>query len=72
MMEVHSVRFVLFPILFFPLHYRRRMRTCQYTAFTALDRCDTLYSVHKIDAGVGSGRRRRFLDLYELRFSTTF
>jgi hypothetical protein len=33
---------------------------------------DTLYAVHKRDAGVGSGRRRRFLDLYGFRFSTTF
>jgi hypothetical protein len=37
------------------------MRTYHYTAFTVLDRYDTLYAVHKGDAGVGSGRRRRFL-----------
>jgi len=27
---------------------------------------------HESDAGVGSGRRRRFLDFYGFRFSTTF
>jgi hypothetical protein len=32
---------------------------------------DTLYGGHKSDAGVGSGRRRQFLDLYGFRFSTT-
>jgi len=48
------------------------MRTCQYTAVTVLDRVDLLYGGHKSDAGVGSGRRRRFLDLYVFRFSTTF
>jgi hypothetical protein len=42
--------------------YRRRMRTYQYTAFTVLDRYGTLYAVHKSDAAVGSGRRRRNLD----------
>jgi hypothetical protein len=41
--------------------YRRRMRIYQYTAFTVLDKYDTLYAIHKSDAGVGSGRRRRFL-----------
>jgi hypothetical protein len=51
--------------------YRRRMRTYQYTAFTVLDRYDTLYAVHKSDAGFVSGRRRRFLHLYGFRFSTT-
>jgi hypothetical protein len=39
------------------------MRTYQYTAFTVLDRYDTLYAVHKSDAGGGSGRRRRFFDM---------
>jgi hypothetical protein len=48
------------------------MRTYQYTAFIFLDRYDTLYAVHKSDAGVGSGRRRRFLDLYGFGFSTMF
>jgi hypothetical protein len=48
------------------------MRTYQHTAFTALDRYDILYGGHKSDAGVGSGRERRFLDLYGFRFSTTF
>jgi hypothetical protein len=38
------------------------MRTYQYTAFTLLDRYDMLYAGHKSDVGVGSGRRRRFLD----------
>jgi hypothetical protein len=38
------------------------MRSCQHTVFTVLDRYDILYSGHKSDAGVGSGRRRRFLD----------
>jgi hypothetical protein len=52
--------------------YRRRMRTYQYTAFTVLDRYDALYAVHKSDAGVDSGRRRRFLDLYGFGFSTMF
>jgi hypothetical protein len=47
------------------------MRTYQHTAFTVLDRYDVLYGGHKSDAGVGSGRRRRFLDLYGFRFSTT-
>jgi hypothetical protein len=40
------------------------MRTYQYSAFTVLDIYDTLYAVHKNDAGVGSGRRRQFFDLY--------
>jgi len=48
------------------------MRTYQHTAFTVLDRYDILYGGYKSDAGVGSGRRRRFLDLYGFRFSTTF
>jgi hypothetical protein len=48
------------------------MRTYQHTAFTVLDKHDILYGGHKSDAGVGSGRRRRFLDLYGFRFSTTF
>jgi hypothetical protein len=46
------------------------MRTYQHSAFTALARYDILYGGHKRDAGVGSGRRRRFLDLYEFRNST--
>jgi hypothetical protein len=48
------------------------MRTYQYTAFTVLDRYDTLYAVHKSDARVGSGRRRRFLNWFEFGFSTMF
>jgi hypothetical protein len=47
------------------------MRTYQYPAFAVVDRNDTLYCGQKSDAGVGSGRRRRFLDLYGFRFSTT-
>jgi hypothetical protein len=38
------------------------MRTYQHTAFNVLDRYDIMYGGHKSDAGVGSGRRRRFLD----------
>jgi len=34
-------------------------------------RYGTLYGGHESDAGVGSGRRRRFLDFYGFRFSTT-
>jgi len=47
------------------------MRTYQHTAFTVLDRYHTLYGGHKSDAGVGSGRRRRFLDWYGFWISTT-
>jgi len=39
------------------------MRTYQHKAFTVLDRYDILYAGHKCDAGVGSGRRRRFYRL---------
>jgi hypothetical protein len=45
------------------------MRTYQHIAFAVLDRYDTLYGRHKSDAGVGSRRRRRFLDLYGFCFS---
>jgi hypothetical protein len=38
------------------------MRTNEHTAFTVLHRYDILNGGHKSDAGVGSGRRRRFLD----------
>jgi hypothetical protein len=47
------------------------MRKYQHNAFTVLDRYDILNGRHKSDAGVGSGRRRRFLDLYGFRFFTT-
>jgi hypothetical protein len=47
------------------------MRTYRHTAFTVLDRYYILYGGHISDAGVSSGRRRRFLDLYGFRFSTT-
>jgi hypothetical protein len=51
--------------------YRRRIRSYQHTAFAVLDTYDTLYGTHKTDARVGSGCRRRFLDWYGFRFSTT-
>jgi hypothetical protein len=38
------------------------MRTRQYTAVNVLDRDDVLYGGQKSDTGVGSVRRRRFLD----------
>jgi hypothetical protein len=60
--DEESVRLVSFSIFSSHCMYRRRMRTYQYTAFSVLDRYDTLYAVHKSDASVGSGRRRRFLD----------
>jgi hypothetical protein len=47
------------------------MRINQNTAFTVLDRYGKFYGGPKRDAGVGSGRRRRFLDSYGFRFSTT-
>jgi hypothetical protein len=47
------------------------MRTYQHTAFTVFDTYDILYDGHESDAGVGSACRRRFLDLYGFRFSTT-
>jgi tRNA A58 N-methylase Trm61 len=47
------------------------MRTYQRTVFTVLAKYGILYGGHIIDAGVGSGRRRRFLDLYGFRFSAT-
>jgi hypothetical protein len=46
------------------------MRTYQDTAFAVLVRYDIFYGGHQSDAGVGSGRRRRFLDSYGFRFST--
>jgi len=36
----------------------------QHTDFSVLDRYDILYSGHKSDAGVSSGRRGRFLYSY--------
>jgi len=47
------------------------MRAYQHTAFSVLDRYDILYGGHKSDTGVSSVRRRRFLDWYGFRFSTT-
>jgi hypothetical protein len=38
------------------------MRTYQHITFAVLDRYDIFYSGYKSDAGVGSLRRRRFLD----------
>jgi hypothetical protein len=40
----------------------RRMRTSYHIAFTVFDGYDVLYTGEETDAGVGSGRRRRFLD----------
>jgi len=37
------------------------MRSYQHPAFTVLDKYDILYFGNKSDAGVGSGRRCRFL-----------
>jgi hypothetical protein len=51
--------------------HSRRMRTYQHITFTVLDRYDIFYGGYKSDAGVGSGRRRRFLDSHGFRFSTT-
>jgi hypothetical protein len=51
--------------------HRRRMRIYEYTAFAVLVRDDIFYGGHKSDAAVGSGRRRRFLNWYRFRFSTT-
>jgi hypothetical protein len=48
------------------------MRTYQHNTFVVLDRYDIFYGGYKSDAGVGSGRRRRFLDSYRFRFFTTF
>jgi hypothetical protein len=58
-------------LIFVSCIHRRRMRTYQNTAFAVHDRYDMFYGGHKSDAGVGPGRRRRFLDLYGFRFSTT-
>jgi hypothetical protein len=44
------------------------MRTHEHKAFAVLDRYDTFYGGHQSDAGVGTGRRRRCLDLYGFRF----
>jgi hypothetical protein len=38
------------------------MRIYQHIAFAVFDKYDIFYGGHKSDAGVGSGRRRRFLD----------
>jgi hypothetical protein len=51
--------------------HSRRMRTYQHTTFAVIDRYDIFYGGYKSDAGVGSGRRYRFLNSYGFRFSTT-
>jgi len=43
------------------------MRTYQHFVFVVLDRYDIFDSGRKSDAGVGLGRRRRFLDWYGFR-----
>jgi len=48
------------------------MCTSQFTAFTFVVRYGILYAGHESNAGVGSVRWRRFLDLYGFRFSTKF
>jgi len=48
------------------------MRTYHHTGLAVHDRYDIFYGGHKSDAGVGSGRRRRFSDSYEFRFSIMF
>jgi len=60
-----------FRFYFSHCRHRRRMRTYQNTAFAVLYRYDIFYGGHQIDAGVGSGRRRRFFYLYGFCFSTT-
>jgi hypothetical protein len=47
------------------------MRTFEHTAFAVLDRYDILYGGQENDAGVATGRRRRFLDSCRFRSSTT-
>jgi len=47
------------------------MSIYQHIAFTVLFRYGTLYAGYKSDAGVGSGRRRRFSDSYGFCFFTT-
>jgi hypothetical protein len=44
------------------------MRTYQHIAVTVLDRYGILYGGHKSDAGVASGRRRRFLYCMDFAF----
>jgi hypothetical protein len=68
-----TLRYVTLRFPFYSSHciYSRRMHTYQHTAFTVLDRYYILYAAHKSDAGVGLGRRCRFLDWYGFRFSTT-
>jgi hypothetical protein len=47
------------------------MRTYQQTAFAVFYKYDIFYGEHKIDAGVGSGRRRWSLYWYVFRFFIT-
>jgi hypothetical protein len=39
------------------------MRTYQLPAITALNSYDILYAAHKSDSSVGSGRRRRYIEI---------
>jgi len=43
----------------------------ELSSIFVLDRCDIFHGEHKSDAGVGLGRRHRFLDSYGFRFYTT-
>jgi len=70
-LAVESGRFVLFRFYSSHCIYRRRMRSYQDTASAVLDRYDILYGGHKSDAGVGSGRCRRFVNRYGFCFSTS-
>jgi hypothetical protein len=47
------------------------MRTSYHNAFTVFDWYDVMDTGEETDAGVGSGRRRRFLVWYGFSFSTT-
>jgi len=49
----------------------KRITNCD-NAFTARDRYDVLYTGEENDVGVGSGRRRRLLDLYGFCFSVSY
>jgi hypothetical protein len=68
---VGKICFVFEFILHIALSHRR-MSTYQHIVITLLNRYYVLFTVGKSDAGVGLGRRRRFLDFHGLRFSTTF
>jgi len=59
---MQSAGFVSF-LLYLHCIFRRHMRSYRHTAFTVLYRYDIFYGAHESDAGVGSGRRRQFLDV---------